>query len=68
MHSCTAFLEDILRRYSLRETHGVGFDIPFLPEDDYFAQRKKELAPVSYDEVWNTIHRGSMPELTENLD
>lgn len=54
--------------FSLRETHGVDFDIPFLPCDDYFAQRKKNLASVSYDEVWNTIHRGSMPELTQNPD
>ena len=46
---------------SLREMGGVSFDTPFLPVDDYYAARGKQLADVSYDAVWNTIHRGSMP-------
>lgn len=54
--------------FSMRETRGVGFDLPFLPSDEYFSERKKHLASVPYDEVWKTIHRGSMPELCENSD
>ncbi len=53
---------------SLRETHNVNCDTPFVPTAEYFAERKKDLADISYDDVWNTIHRGSMPELRENPD
>ncbi len=53
---------------SLREKHGVEFDEPFLPTEAYFSERKKHLANVSYDEIWQTIHRGSMPELSSNED
>lgn len=54
--------------FSLRETHHIDCILPFLPTEAYFAERRKSLAPVSYDEVWETIHRGSMPELCENPD
>lgn len=54
--------------FSLRESRGIGFDLPFLPTGEYFAQRKQYTANISYDEVWNTIHRGSMPELYDNPD
>ena len=54
--------------FSMRETHSVGFDAPFIPTDEYFSERRKHQSPVSYDEVWPTIHRGSMPELCENPD
>lgn len=54
--------------FSLRETHGVGCDLPFIPTDEYYSERKKHPSPVSYDEVWRSIHRGSMPELCENPD
>lgn len=54
--------------FSLRESHGIEFDLPFLPTEEYFAQRKLHTANISYDEVWNTIHRGSMPELHDNPD
>ena len=58
----------LLLGFSLRETHSVDFDLPFLPTDDYFSERKKHLASISYDEVWEVIHRGSMPELCESPD
>ena len=51
---------------SLRESHGIAFDAPFLPTEEYFDQRKQYLTDISYDEVWDTIHRGSMPELQED--
>ena len=54
--------------FSLRETRGVDFALPFLPTDAYFSERERYLAPVSYDEVWRIIHRGGMPELCENPD
>ena len=54
--------------FSLREIKNVNFDLPFIPTDAYFTERKKHLTSVSYDEVWETIHRGSMPELCENPD
>ena len=54
--------------FSLRESHEIAFDRPFLPTADYFSERKKCLADISYEEIWNTIHRGSMPELCENPD
>lgn len=53
---------------SLRESHGIECDTPFLPTEEYFAKRKQNLADISYDEVWNIIHRGSMPELRNNPD
>ena len=52
--------------FSLREIYGVEFNLPFLPTKEFFSERKKHLTPVSYDEVWKAIHRGSMPELCEN--
>ncbi len=54
--------------FSIRERHGIESDTPFIPTDVYFAERKKQLSDISYDEVWNMIHRGSMPELCENPD
>lgn len=54
--------------FSLRETHGVSFSAPFVPSEDYLLARKKELSKVAYDDVWETIHRGSMPELYDNPD
>lgn len=54
--------------FSLRETMGVDFYAPFLPTEAYFSERKKHLANISYDQVWERIHRGSMPELCENPD
>lgn len=54
--------------YSLREIKDVDFNTPFIPTDEYFAERKKSLADVDYDEIWNILHRGSMPELCENPD
>lgn len=54
--------------FSLRERYGVSSDTPFLPTDEYFDERKKQLANIPYEDVWKMIHRGSMPELCENPD
>lgn len=54
--------------FSLRERYGIHNDSPFLPTEEYFTERKKQVADISYDKVWQMIHRGSMPELCENPD
>jgi hypothetical protein len=46
---------------SLREIQGVAFNQHFLPTADYLAAREKELKP--YPNLWETIHKGSYPEL-----
>lgn len=53
---------------SLRERYGADFTEPFLPADPYFIERKQYLAEIEYGSVWETIHRGSMPELCKNPD
>ena len=54
--------------FSLREAYGIECDTPFLPTEEYFAERKGQLANITYDDVWNRIYRGSMPELHDNPD
>ena len=53
---------------SLRELYGLSFREPFLPTDEYFANRQKEKADIQYAAVWKTIHRGGFPELCANPD
>ncbi len=48
---------------SLREIKEVNCTIPFLPTMEYLEERKKQEITVSYDEIWNIIHQGSMPAL-----
>lgn len=51
---------------SLREIKSVEFYEPFLPSEEYLLSRKPSIAEIGYSEVWNTIHRGCMPELSAN--
>ncbi len=51
---------------SLRERTNISFDEPFIPTEEYFNRRKGELSEIPYNDVWNIIHRGSMPELCVN--
>ena len=53
---------------SMREIAGVEDQRPFLPTDEYFSERRKQLSHLDYDAVWKLIWRGSMPELTANPD
>lgn len=46
---------------SLREINAVGFNRHFVPTDEYLKEREKEIK--SYDNLWETIHKGSYPEL-----
>lgn len=46
---------------SLREIHDVKFNRHFVPTEEYLSEREKEIK--AYDDLWETIHRGSYPEL-----
>ncbi len=50
-----------LQGLSLREIYGVRFNRHFIPTDDYLQERERELRP--YSDIWQTIHKGSYPEL-----
>ena len=51
---------------SLREIYRLDFNRHFVPSDDYLAEREQHLTRP--DDIWQTIHRGSYPELYENPD
>jgi len=51
---------------SLRELKGESFSESFLPTDGYFQKRSRTNTDVSYDEVWERILMGAMPELCAN--
>lgn len=53
---------------SVREYKGTDFNEPFIPTEKYFTLRRKKMTNLDYDELWNLIHRGSMPDLLANLD
>ncbi len=46
---------------SLREIHEIDFNRHFVPTEEYIIAREKALKP--YTDIWETIHRGSYPEL-----
>ena len=50
---------------SLREIYGVDFNQHFVPIAGYLSAREQTLTPLTGD-IWQTIHRGSYPELYEN--
>ena len=50
-----------LQGLSMREIKAVDFNKPFVPTENYFIERKKNL--IQYDEIWRRIHRGFNPEL-----
>lgn len=53
---------------SLREIGGIQDAAPFIPTSEYLANRQVDQVPISYDKVWYTIQRGTMPELYLNPD
>lgn len=53
---------------SMREKYNCRFTDAFIPTDDYFAKRRKQFKEITYSDVWENIHRGSMPELYSNPD
>lgn len=52
-----------LNGLSLREIFHVDFYMPFIPNDEYLEKRQKYL--TEYSNIWDFIHRGSMPELLD---
>ena len=50
---------------SLREIKGDDFNKPFLPTQEYLLNRKP-LKKHDVREIWEIIHKGSMPALYEN--
>lgn len=52
---------------SLREILGIGFNQPFVPNQDYLTTRENELKPIedSGKSLWQLIHQGQMPRLYE---
>ena len=52
-----------LNGLSLREIKGDNFSYPFIPDDKYLSASRKE---TDLSELWDIIHRGSMPELYRN--
>ena len=48
---------------SLREIKEIDFNEPFLPTEEYLNKRKKYEKEISYHEIWDMIHKGSMPAL-----
>lgn len=48
---------------SIREIKNINFNEQFLPTDEYLEKRKKCEKEISYDEIWDIIHKGTMPAL-----
>ena len=50
--------------FSFRELFNIKFFEPFIPSLDYITKREKKI--IKYDNIWQKIHRGSMPELSDS--
>lgn len=50
---------------SLREIKEIDFNEPFFPTQEYLEKRMQYDKKVSYDEIWEIIHKGSMPAMYE---
>lgn len=48
---------------SLREIKGDPVNDCFVPTREYFAKRKRSAIAMDYQEVWEIIHKGSMPAM-----
>lgn len=48
---------------SLREIKGIDFNEPFIPTEQYLKSRSNYKTDVSYEEIWDIIHKGSMPAM-----
>ena len=49
---------------SLRELYNIKFQAPFIPTSEYIKKREKKIIP--YKNIWQKIHRGSMPEIADS--
>lgn len=48
---------------SLREIKEIDFNKPFMTTDEYLKSREEHKIDISYDEIWDIIHKGTMPAL-----
>jgi len=48
---------------SLREINGDNWNKPFLPTMGYLKERKENKTEMNITKIWETIHRGCLPEL-----
>lgn len=53
---------------SLRERRGSSFTRPFVPAEAYYAACREHAEALAYNELWQIIQRGSMPDLVANAD
>lgn len=54
---------------SLREISGDAFCERFMPTKAYFNKRKETVKQADYQDIWEMIHKGSMPAMyAEDLD
>ncbi|MBT9174106.1 MAG: hypothetical protein DDT21_02517 [Syntrophomonadaceae bacterium] len=54
---------------SLREILGRSDRTPFVPTSEYIENTGKEVQALSHQDIWQVIHRGSMPRLYhEDID
>ena len=54
---------------SLREIKNDTFNEIFVPTEEYFMKRKMSVKQVGYREIWEIIHKGSMPAMyAEEVD
>ncbi|MCL4386603.1 MAG: ATP-binding protein [Cyanobacteria bacterium] len=51
---------------SLREIKGDDFNKCFIPTDEYFDKRRSTAKSSDYKEIWEIIHKGSMPAVYAN--
>jgi len=52
---------------SLREVKKDSFKEPFIPTEKYFSKRGSRIPNTEYDEIWDFIYKGCMPE-SYNMD
>jgi predicted AAA+ superfamily ATPase len=55
-----------LHGLSLREINGESWNKPFIPKMEMLMARKCERTLMRAPQVWETIHRGCLPELVAN--
>lgn len=48
---------------SLREIKEIDFHKPFIPTNEYFENRSNYLVDIPYQQIWDIIHKGSMPAM-----
>lgn len=54
---------------SLREIKEDAFNEAFIPTEKYFDKRKETAKKADYKEIWEIIHKGSMPSMyADDLD